>query len=238
MERASSAEAVPAFEPLEEQLKIHKAAEIIYIFKGLKEWLIHLIRHFGKRSEPWDAVFGSITARKAVSLRDRIPGKDQATKEAYVEKIRECAEYGDTLAHKILRDSIELYDEVAGVIAQDLRTSTAAPRYAYFPKGIDKPGATTYVIGINSYSIMIIRGCDLRTCYFPNGCKSRIEDLPALQSYLLCRCCIRRSGDSWVTAKGNPAHPHNEDSLNWQAKDSYEPPDDLPTLPPPKGSGS
>lgn len=206
------------FMPVELTVRIHKADQVVYVFKGLVEWLQHVVRHFGRRAEPWARVLGC-DAGSIYSLRDSIPGNTDKEKEHYIEGIGR--QNLDVTAVQICMKAVSAYRTVAPIITQELEKAIKVPRYAYFPRSnpLSKcagGGPTTYVIGESYPFVMILRGADLRTCYFMSGNGRSLNDLGAVQSALYRQCRVRPMNGGWADEKRSPAFPYTERSMGWR----------------------
>ena len=206
------------YRALELRARIHTAEQVVFIFRGLDEWVRHVIRHFGNRREPWARVLKD-AAPAVYSLRDRIPGNTDAAKEAFLDQI-DCQKE-EPRAVMILRKACEAYAKAGTLIVDQLRAGLERPRYAHFPRSnplaASQAGGreTTYAIAEPCPAVMVVRGADLRTCYFIPGVRGTSADLPAVQSYLFRKCGVCRSPQTWVDRHGSIAHPYTERTLGW-----------------------
>jgi len=209
-----------AYHPLELRATIHSADQIVFIFRSVEEWIKHVIRHFANRSEPWARALGN-AAPTLYSLRDSIPGNTDEQKESYVDALLPGCQKEDDLAVSILEKACKAYASAGPLIVQQLRQALEVPRYAHFPTSnplsrSEIPGiSATYAIGEVFPAVMVVRGVDLRTCYFIPGIKGTQADLPAVQSYVFRSCGLRRAGVAWHDRGGSPGFPYTDQTMGW-----------------------
>lgn len=209
------------YQPIELTARVHTAEQLIYLFRGPVEWLQHVVRHFGNRSETaWAAVFGQQAVKTIYSLRDRIPGSSDAAKEAFIEKFLSACQEEEATAVSIYRQTVTAYEVVGPLISELLQQAISLPRYAYFersnPLSPTEPGPVTYVILDPRPAVAIIRGADLRSCYFLSGIRGQPTDLLAVQSRIFWKCQVSRAQLGWADGQGLPAHPYTESTMGWR----------------------
>lgn len=231
---------ISAYRALELRTRIHTADRVVFVFRGLDKWVRHVVRHFGNRQEPWARILKE-AAPHVFSLRDQVPGNTEHEKVAFLDQL-DC-QNDDQQTVSILRAACEAYAKVGPVILEQLNTGLKRPRYAHFPHSnpLARSHAggheTTYVIAEPFPAIIVVRGADVRTCYFIAGIRGVAADMPAVQSHLFRRCGMRRSSQTWVDRFGSPAYPYTERTLRWDELSMEEAPTRSRQFRRPSGAG-